>query len=130
MYVVCVTVRVKPGAEARFVEATRLNHEGTRAEDAIARVRQGMRAMLRLGSAWYDVAEQVKAVTESGVDPRNFHAKFLVRILCDADGKRLFSDDDVELLSGKSASVLDRLYDVGASLAGLLPSDAERLAGN
>ncbi len=32
MYVVCVTVRVKPGTEARFVEATRLNHEGTRAE--------------------------------------------------------------------------------------------------
>src|SRR5690606_9252452 len=48
------------------------DHEGTRAEDAIARVRQGMKAMLRLGSAWYDVAEQVKAITESGVDPRNF----------------------------------------------------------
>ncbi|MDA4630243.1 adenine deaminase, partial [Escherichia coli] len=31
------------------------DHEGTRMEDAIARVRQGMRAMLRLGSAWYDV---------------------------------------------------------------------------
>ena len=31
------------------------DHEGTREEDAIARVRQGMRAMLRLGSAWYDV---------------------------------------------------------------------------
>ena len=30
----------------------------------IARVRQGMKAMLRLGSAWYDVAEQIKAVTE------------------------------------------------------------------
>jgi adenine deaminase len=54
------------------------DHEGTRAEDAIARVRQGMKAMLRLGSAWYDVAEQVKAVTESGVDPRNF-------ILCTDD---------------------------------------------
>ncbi|MCO6388960.1 adenine deaminase [Aliihoeflea sp. 40Bstr573] len=54
------------------------DHEGTRAEDAIARVRQGMRAMLRLGSAWYDVAEQVKAVTESGLDPRNF-------ILCTDD---------------------------------------------
>ncbi|MEM9604987.1 MAG: adenine deaminase [Pseudomonadota bacterium] len=48
------------------------DHEGTRAEDAIARVRQGMRAMLRLGSAWYDVAEQIKAVTESGLDPRHF----------------------------------------------------------
>jgi adenine deaminase len=48
------------------------DHEGTRAVDAIARVRQGMRAMLRLGSAWYDVAAQVKAITEDGLDSRNF----------------------------------------------------------
>src|SRR5918994_981643 len=54
------------------------DHEGTRVEDAIARVRQGMKAMLRLGSAWYDVASQIKAVTESGLDPRNF-------ILCTDD---------------------------------------------
>ena len=54
------------------------DHEGTRAIDATARVRQGMRAMLRLGSAWYDVAEQIKAVTEQGLDPRNF-------ILCTDD---------------------------------------------
>lgn len=54
------------------------DHEGTRAEDAIARVRQGMRAMLRLGSAWYDVAAQIKAVTEQGLDSRNF-------ILCTDD---------------------------------------------
>jgi adenine deaminase len=54
------------------------DHEGTRLEDAIARVRQGMRAMLRLGSAWYDVAAQIKAVTEKGLDPRNF-------ILCTDD---------------------------------------------
>jgi len=54
------------------------DHEGTRAEDAIARVRQGMRAMLRLGSAWYDVAPQIKAVTESGLNPRYF-------ILCTDD---------------------------------------------
>ncbi|MFT8243000.1 adenine deaminase [Roseomonas sp. BN140053] len=47
------------------------DHEGTRPEDAVARVRQGMRAMLRLGSAWYDVAAQVRAVTEGGLDPRN-----------------------------------------------------------
>ena len=48
------------------------DHEGTRVEDAVARVRQGMKAMLRLGSAWYDVATQVKAVTEMGLDPRHF----------------------------------------------------------
>jgi len=48
------------------------DHEGTRVEDAIARVRQGMRSMLRLGSAWYDVAPQVKAITEHGLDDRYF----------------------------------------------------------
>ncbi|MCL4804106.1 MAG: adenine deaminase [Anaerolineae bacterium] len=54
------------------------DHEGTRLEDAVARVRQGMKAMLRLGSAWYDVAAQVKAITEMGLDSRNF-------ILCTDD---------------------------------------------
>ena len=49
------------------------DHEGTRAEDAIARVRQGMKAMLRLGSAWYDVAAQIKAVTEQGHRPPQLH---------------------------------------------------------
>jgi adenine deaminase len=54
------------------------DHEGTRTEDGIARVRLGMRAMLRLGSAWYDVAPQIKAITEQGLDARNF-------ILCTDD---------------------------------------------
>ncbi len=54
------------------------DHEGTRKEDAIARVRQGMRAMIRLGSAWYDVEEGVRGITEDGLDPRNF-------ILCTDD---------------------------------------------
>ena len=54
------------------------DHEGTRVEDAVARVRQGMKAMLRFGSAWHDVAAQVRAVTEMGLDARNF-------ILCTDD---------------------------------------------
>ncbi len=54
------------------------DHEGTREEDAIARVRQGMAIMMRLGSAWYDVAAQITAVTERGLDPRLF-------ILCTDD---------------------------------------------
>jgi len=48
------------------------DHEGTRIEDAAARVRQGMKVMLRHGSAWHDVAEQVRAITELGLDPRHF----------------------------------------------------------
>ncbi len=54
------------------------DHEGTCEEDAIARVRQGMRSMMRLGSAWYDVEAQITAITEQGLDPRNF-------ILCTDD---------------------------------------------
>jgi adenine deaminase len=54
------------------------DHEGTRLEDAIARVRQGMKAMLRYGSGWHDVAAQVKAVTAQGLDSRHF-------ILCTDD---------------------------------------------
>ncbi|MCJ8335789.1 MAG: adenine deaminase [Epibacterium sp.] len=54
------------------------DHEGTCEADAIARVRQGMRSMMRLGSAWYDVETQISAVTEKGLDPRNF-------ILCTDD---------------------------------------------
>jgi adenine deaminase len=54
------------------------DHEGTRTVDALARAWLGMRAMLRLGSAWYDVATQIRAVTEEGIDPRNL-------ILCTDD---------------------------------------------
>ena len=48
------------------------DHEGTLLEDAVERVRQGMKAMLRYGSSWHDVASQVGAVTQLGLDPRHF----------------------------------------------------------
>ncbi len=54
------------------------DHEGTAEADAVARARQGMRSMLRLGSAWYDVESQITAITEKGIDSRNF-------ILCTDD---------------------------------------------
>lgn len=54
------------------------DHEGTAEADAIARVRLGMKSMMRLGSAWYDVESQITAITEKGLDSRNF-------ILCTDD---------------------------------------------
>jgi len=48
------------------------DHEGTHLEDAVERVRQGMKAMLRYGSAWFDVASQVGAITHLGLDSRRF----------------------------------------------------------
>lgn len=54
------------------------DHENTREIGAIERVRRGMRPMLRFGSAWFDVEAQITAVTEKGLDPRQF-------ILCTDD---------------------------------------------
>jgi adenine deaminase len=67
------------------------DHEGTRMEDAVARVRQGMKVMLRDGSAWRDVDEQVRAVTEKGLDPRHF-------ILCtdDSHSETIVNDGHVD----------------------------------
>jgi len=47
------------------------DHEGTSETDAMARMRQGMKAMIRLGSAWYDIEAQITAITEKDLDPRN-----------------------------------------------------------
>jgi adenine deaminase len=67
------------------------DHEGTRLEDAVARVRQGMKPMLRFGSAWHDVAAQIRAVTEMGLDSRRF-------ILCtdDSHSETLVSEGHVD----------------------------------
>jgi adenine deaminase len=67
------------------------DHEGTRLEDAVARVRQGMKPMLRFGSGWHDVSAQVRAITELGLDSRHF-------ILCtdDSHSETLVSDGHVD----------------------------------
>ena len=48
------------------------DHEGTNVNDAIARVRQGMKAMLRYGSGWLDVENQVDAILKHKLDSRRF----------------------------------------------------------
>ena len=70
--------RISPTSRPMPPAGRRTTTRARREEDAIMRVRQGMRAMLRLGSAWYDVKAQITAVTEKGLDPRNF-------ILCTDD---------------------------------------------
>ncbi|WP_340097721.1 adenine deaminase [Salinibaculum salinum] len=46
-------------------------HESIRKEEALARLRRGMWTMLRQGSAWKDIPETIKAVTETDVDTRH-----------------------------------------------------------
>jgi adenine deaminase len=67
------------------------DHEGTRKEDAIARVRQGMKAMLRYGSGWLDVEAQIPAINEDKLDSRHF-------ILCtdDSHSETLVNDGHMD----------------------------------
>ena len=46
------------------------DHEGTRVEDAVARVRQGMKAMLRYGSGWLDVEAAGQSHYRTGAGSR------------------------------------------------------------
>ena len=45
-------------------------HEATRAEEVAERLRLGMWAMIREGSAWKDLRACIKAITELGLSPR------------------------------------------------------------
>jgi adenine deaminase len=47
------------------------SHEMTRKIDAIERLRLGMYAYMREGSAWLDVKETIKAITEAKLDSRH-----------------------------------------------------------
>ena len=58
------------GLNAYIAAGIRCCHESTRKEDALAKMRLGMYAMIREGSAWHDLAEVSKAVTEREIDSR------------------------------------------------------------
>jgi adenine deaminase len=57
-----------PGLSAYMAAGITSCHESVRREDALARMRNGMYAMLREGSAWHDIRETVRALTEHRID--------------------------------------------------------------
>ncbi|MCI8465210.1 MAG: adenine deaminase [Lachnospiraceae bacterium] len=58
------------GLNAYIASGVRCCHESTREEDALAKMRLGMYAMLREGSAWHDLKETAKSITARQVDSR------------------------------------------------------------
>lgn len=62
-------------------------------------------------------------------DSRNMRAKLVALTLIDENGGRLFSEEDVNALGKKSAKALSRIFDHAASLNGIGPEDAKKLAG-
>ena len=58
------------GLNAYIASGVRCCHESTRAEDALAKMRLGMYALFREGSAWHDLKVVAKSITENEVDSR------------------------------------------------------------
>lgn len=60
----------------------------------------------------------------------NMRSRLLVICLVDKDGKRLFTEADINRLGAKSAKPLDRCFDVAQRLNGIGVEDVEDLVKN
>lgn len=61
------------------------------------------------------------------VSMENIRAKLAAESICDEDGNRLFSIEDINALGEKSASALQRVFDVAQRLSGITGEDVEEL---
>src|SRR3954449_2264781 len=107
------------------------DHESVRKEDALAKLRAGMWVQFREGSAWHDVAECVRALTEHGVDSRHAlivtddmhpgtladtgHLNHAVRTAIEAGLDPLLA---IQLATVNAAESLGRRHDVGSIAPG------------
>ena len=58
----------------------------------------------------------------------NLRAKLAAMTLCDAEGQRLFTEQDITALAAKSAAALDRVFQVAARLSALREEDLAEAA--
>jgi len=66
---------------------------------------------------------------ETGID--NFRTKYLARCLCHPEtGDRLFTDEQIEKLAGKSAKVVSKLFDKAMKHNAMTAGEVEELAKN
>jgi len=59
-----------PGLNAYIASGVRCCHESTRAEDVLEKMRHGMYALMRYGSAWHDMPVIIRAILDNKVDDR------------------------------------------------------------
>ena len=64
---------------------------------------------------------------QARVDLSNVRATLCSLVICDDTGKRLFSKKDILALSKKSASALQRVFEVAQQLSGITDEDVDEL---
>lgn len=60
----------------------------------------------------------------------NVRASLAARTICDKEGKRLFTDADVEVLGRKSGAALERVFNTARRLSGISTADVDELEKN
>ena len=58
------------GLNAYIASGVRCCHESTRAEDVLEKMRRGMYALMRYGSAWHDMPVIIRAILDNHIDDR------------------------------------------------------------
>lgn len=71
---------------------------------------------------------QLRADGSKSVNLKNLRGRLVSLSCVDEDGRRIFSDEDAIALGDKSASALERVFDVARKLSGLSEGDVEELA--
>jgi hypothetical protein len=63
-------------------------------------------------------------------DMANMRAKLLIRTICDENNKRVFTDKDIDLVGGKSAAEIEKVFEAAQRLNKLAAQDSEEQEKN
>ena len=72
----------------------------------------------------------IAARKNGSLDTKLLKAQLVILSLFDAEGKRIFSENDINDLNRKSSKVIDDLFTVAQRISGLSDDDVEELKGN
>lgn len=64
------------------------------------------------------------------VNMRDARARMIVMAVCDENGNRMFTDQDLNALAKRSAIPMDRLYTVAVRLSGITKEEIEEITKN
>ncbi len=77
-----------------------------------------------------DLFEQSVIADRENMGFRAIRARMASLSIVDAKGDRLFTEEDIEALDGKSAAAMDRVFEVSERLSGLGGDDVKELEKN
>jgi hypothetical protein len=77
----------------------------------------------------YEMSVMDQSKKDIKVDLQNARARLVAMTVVDPDGARIFGDEDIPMLSSKSAAGLNLLYEVAKALSGIGDDDIDELLG-